>query len=358
MLKIVPKDGFTQMQSIERPADIIAKAASNDAIVKNAWYIAAWSNEVSQELLARRIADEPMVLYRSSDGTAAALLDRCPHRKYPLSAGKLDGDVVQCGYHGFRFDTDGTCLSVPGQVKVPLSANVRSFPLVEQFGQIWVFPGDPALADAAKIPHVPWTGDWWTTTGHAPLNARAGLLIDNLLDLSHETYIHAGIGSPEVAETPIEVERDGDVLWVRRKMYGVACPPNYAKSSGLSSPIDRSQEIQFFAPSFYVLHVRVAAAGDTGPGILSKVVYGITPETKHTTHNFYGICRDLPRDPHKRPFSGQRNTVQEDTDALERLERALIADPDNVPEVSIGIDRGGLLGRRMIADLLRKEAQI
>jgi hypothetical protein len=65
----------------------------------------------------------------------------------------------------------------------------------------------------------------------------------------------------------------------------------------------------------------------------------------------------LPRDPHKRPFSGQRITVQEDKEALERLERALVADPDNVPEVSIGIDRGGLLGRRMIADLLRKEAQ-
>jgi len=174
------------MQSIERPADIIAKTASNDGIVKNAWYLAAWSDEVSQELLPRRIAEEPMVFYRSSDGTAAALLDRCPHRKYPLSAGKLDGDLVQCGYHGFRFDTDGTCLSVPGQVKVPLSANVRSFPLVEQFGQIWVYPGDAALADPAKIPHVPWTSEWWSTTGLSPLNARASLLIDNLLDLSPE----------------------------------------------------------------------------------------------------------------------------------------------------------------------------
>jgi vanillate O-demethylase monooxygenase subunit len=346
------------MQSIERPADIIAKTTSNDGIVKNAWYLAAWSDEVSQELLPRRIAEEPMVFYRGSDGTATALLDRCPHRKYPLSAGKLDGDVLQCGYHGFRFDTVGTCLSVPGQTKVPLSANVRSFPLVEQFGQIWVFPGDAALADPAKIPNVPWTSEWWSTTGLGPLNARASLLIDNLLDLSHETFIHPGIGSPEVAETPIEVERDGDVLWVRRKMYGVECPPNYAKSSGLSTPIDRSQEIQFFAPGFYVLHVRVAAAGDTGKGHLTKVVYGITPETKHTTHNFYGICRDLPRDPHKRPFSGQRITVQEDKEALERLERALVANDDNVPEVSIGIDRGGLLGRRIIAEMLRKEAQV
>src|ERR1019366_7932003 len=100
------------------------------------------------------------------------------------------------------------------------------------------------------------------------------------------------------------------------------------KSSGLTSPIDRWQEIQFFAPSFYVLHVRVAKAGDEGPGMLSKVVYGITPEPAHTTHNFYGICRNLPRDPNNKPFSGQANTVQEDTDALELLERWLVTDPE------------------------------
>ena len=347
------------MRSLERPADIISKLAPSDAIVKNAWYLGAWSDEITHALFARRIADEPMVFYRTGDGAAVALVDRCPHRRFPLSAGSLDGDVLQCGYHGFRFDSAGSCLSVPGQAKVPLSANVRSFPLVEQFGQIWVFPGDPTLADPAKIPHVPWTSEWWSSTGCEPLKARASLLIDNLLDLSHETYIHAsGIGSPEVAETPIEVERDGDVLWVRRKMYGVECPPNYAKSSGLSSPIDRSQEIQFFAPGFYVLHVRVAKAGDTGKGFLSKVVYGITPETARTTHNFYGICRDLPRDPNNKPFSGQRNTVREDTECLELLERWIVADPDTIPEVSIGIDRGGLLGRRIIGEMLRRESML
>ena len=100
-----------------------------------------------------------MVFYRSERRHGRRARRPLPASEFPLSAGKLDGDVLQCGYHGFRFDTDGTCLSVPGQTKVPLSANVRSYPLVEQFGQIWVFPGDPALADPAKIPHVPWTAN-------------------------------------------------------------------------------------------------------------------------------------------------------------------------------------------------------
>jgi phenylpropionate dioxygenase-like ring-hydroxylating dioxygenase large terminal subunit len=346
------------MQTIERPADIVAKTAPSDAIVKNAWYLGAWSHEIAANaLFPRRIAGEPMVFYRDAQGGIVALLDRCPHRRFPLSAGKLDGEVLQCGYHGFRFGTDGSCLSVPAQTKVPPSANVRAFPAVEQFGQIWVFPGDAALADVSKIPHVPWTSEWWSDTGHGPLNARASLLIDNLLDLSHESYLHAaGIGTPEVAETPIEVERDGDVLWVKRRMFGVECPPNYRKSTGFTGLIDRSQDIQFFAPGFYVLHVRIAQAGDTGKGFLSKVVYGITPETARTTHNFFGICRDIPREPNGKQFTGQRATVQEDKDALELLERWIVEESGNVPEVSIGIDRGALLGRRIIADMVRREA--
>jgi phenylpropionate dioxygenase-like ring-hydroxylating dioxygenase large terminal subunit len=342
---------------IDRPADIIAKVGPSDAIVKNAWYLGAWSNEVADgALFARRIADEAMVFYRTSAGISA-LADRCPHRKYPLSKGNLKGDVLECGYHGFTFDGAGSCLSVPGQANVPRSANARSYPVVEQYGQIWVFPGDAALADTAKIPHAPWTTEWWSAYGVEPLNARSSILIDNLLDLSHETFLHSGIGTPEVAETPIDVHRDGDVLWVKRTMRGVECPPNYAKSTGLTSPIDRSQDIQFFAPSFYVLHVRIAKPGDDGPGHQSKVIYAITPETARTTHNFYGICRDIPRTPGEAPYTNQINTVREDTDALELLERWLVADPDNVPEVSIGIDRGGLLGRRMIAEMVRKEAK-
>ena len=175
--------------------------------------------------------------------------------------------------------------------------------------------------------------------------------------LARNLHSRVGIGTPEVAETPIEVERDGDVLWVRRKMYGVECPPNYAKSTGLSSPIDRSQEIQFFAPSFYVLHVRIARPAIPVPGLLSKVVYGITPETKRTTHNFYGICRDIPRDPQPRPYSGQRNTVREDTEASSCSNARSSPIPTTFPEVSIGIDRGGLLGRRMIAEMVRREAK-
>ena len=330
----------------------------SDAIAMNAWYVAAWSGEVSTALLPRRIAGKALVLFRTQRGVTA-LADRCPHRAFPLSAGRLDGDVLTCSYHGFQFDAGGTCLGVPGQARAPGSANARTYPVVERDGAIWVFPGDSARADAAAIPAHPWLTQWWSALGHETIAARASLLIDNLLDLSHETFLHArGIGTPEVAETPIEVERHGDVLHVSRRMYGVACPPSFQASTGLRSPIDRTQEIQFFPPSFYVLHSRLAPAGDTGHGFHNKVVYGITPETARTSHLFYGVCRELDgrgEIPEAARQSTQSRTVGEDKRALELLEAEIAAEPDAPPEVSIGIDRGGLLGRRMIAELVARE---
>jgi len=75
--------------------------------LRNAWYMAGWSDEVGTALLRRRLLGEPILLFRKEDGTAAALTDRCPHRFAPLSAGTRDGDTVRCAYHGLAFDAAG-----------------------------------------------------------------------------------------------------------------------------------------------------------------------------------------------------------------------------------------------------------
>ena len=161
---------------------------------------------------AGRSSGEPLVFYRTEDeGTPVALHDRCVHRRYPLSESGLDGDRIVCGYHGFTYDTTGACVYVPGQKRVPRTARVASYPVVEQDSLIWVWIGDPALADPQTIPraqHLAAPG-WVTVRGMEPIDADYGLLVDNLLDLSHETYLHGGyIGTPEVAETPITTEVD------------------------------------------------------------------------------------------------------------------------------------------------------
>src|SRR5204863_342447 len=85
----------------------------------NCWYMAATSDEVGRDLLARRLLGTEVVLYRAGSGDVVAMEDRCVHRAYPLSAGRLDGDRLVCGLHGFVYDPDGTCVDVPSQKNVP-----------------------------------------------------------------------------------------------------------------------------------------------------------------------------------------------------------------------------------------------
>ena len=87
--------------------------------VLNAWYVAAWSHEVDRTPVHRTVCEIALVLYRRQDGTAVALEDRCAHRAYPLSAGQVKGDSIECGYHGFAYGPDGGCTRVPAQSAHP-----------------------------------------------------------------------------------------------------------------------------------------------------------------------------------------------------------------------------------------------
>jgi phenylpropionate dioxygenase-like ring-hydroxylating dioxygenase large terminal subunit len=332
------------------------------ALVHGHWYVAAFAGEITREPLRRVVLDEPIVFYRREDGTVAALFDRCAHRSYPLSRGKVEGDTIVCGYHGFAFDACGTCVAVPGQAEIPRAARVRAYPVVESGPFVWVWTGAADAADASRIPDHRWARDpgWVTFTNKALVNVRYGLLLDNLLDLSHETYIHAAtIGTPDVAQTPIATEVDGLTVRVSRRMIGAECPPFYQTATGIQGRIDRSQDIEMHVPAFYVLHVRIAETGDVGAGYHVKIMYAITPESANTTHDFWAVSRNFALDQtwvSEKMAAIQDAIVNEDVVALEALERSL-PDDGYVPEVSINIDRGGLQVRRLVHELIRVQAE-
>ena len=332
------------------------------AIPRNQWYVAAYSQEVGDDLLGRTICGEPIVLYRTGDGTAVGLADRCVHRRYPLSLSGRDGDRIVCGYHGFTYEPSGACVYVPGQTRVPRTARVPSYPVVEQDSLVWVWIGDPAGADPTAIPRAPWLDQpgWTVVRGMEPLAARFGLLVDNLLDLSHETYLHGGyIGTPEVAETPIttEVDEDAGIVRVSRRMADVACPPFYAQSTGIEGRIDRWQDIEYHPPCLYLLHSRIAPTGvaDESAAFHAEIVYAITPETEHTTHDFWMVARDFDLDDEAvSEYLAKSNStvVMQDIVALNALEQASAAEPVGFQELSINIDTGGLAARRLLQKLL------
>lgn len=335
-------------------------------IARNQWYVAAYGREIGPELFSRTVCGESILFWRTRAGAVTAVSDRCVHRRFPLSQAptRLVDDQVVCGYHGFTYGSDGRCVAVPGQTRVPRTARLTSYPVSEQDSFVWVWIGEPESAERTPIPRAPWlTGEGWTTvSGMEPLAARYGLLVDNLLDLSHETYLHGGyIGTPEVAGTPIttEVDEDAGVVHVSRRMDDAECPPFYARSTGLSGRITRWQDIEYTPPCLYLLHSRIAPVGSvprpdgSDPDAFHvEVVYAITPETEHSTHDFWAVARDFAlEDQEVSDFLAEQNrtVVLQDVAALDVLERVVATDPPGSQELSINIDTGGLAARRMLA---------
>ena len=343
---------------------------SSTTVPRAQWYAIAADDEVGRDLLSRTVAGEHLVLFRTTAGDPVAMADRCSHRNFPLSAGALVDDEIQCGYHGLRFDACGRCTWVPGQDRIPSRADVPIRPLVRRGPWLWVWMGDPSSPDESRLPAMPWAdpdnAEWTTVHGMEPLAARFGLLVDNLLDLSHETFLHAGyIGTPEVAETPITTDFDEahPVVRVSRRMESVECPPFYAESTGLQTPIDRWQDIEYHAPGCYLLHVRVAPAGSvpaedgSDPDAARvEVMYAITPVDDHHTLDFWSVSRNFAvDDPEMSGFFAKMNreVVLQDVEALELIERRLGAEWHPV-EVSFKIDTGALAARRLVASLLER----
>jgi phenylpropionate dioxygenase-like ring-hydroxylating dioxygenase large terminal subunit len=112
------------------------------------WYPVAWAEELKVgKTLARRFAQLPIALYRGGSGQVFALEDRCAHRQVPLHLGVVCGDELKCHYHGWTYNRTGKCVNVPYLGADRLPTGVKSYPVREVDGLIFVFPGDPALAE-------------------------------------------------------------------------------------------------------------------------------------------------------------------------------------------------------------------
>lgn len=197
--------------------------------LRDCWYAAAWPEEVTSAPIRRTFLDQPIVIYRLENGDPVALLDRCPHRLVPLSLGTLiGGNELQCAYHGLRFDRHGVCTANPdGNHAIPPGARVRSFPLRSHCGLLWIWLGDPKLADAADIPNFETFGDianYRFATGYAHVAANYQLITDNLLDLSHVEFLHPQLKPGGDFTSRHEVRQDGERVWSMFWRYN--CLPN------------------------------------------------------------------------------------------------------------------------------------
>jgi vanillate O-demethylase monooxygenase subunit len=327
--------------------------------VRNAWYAAAWSEEIGRDLVERWICGVPIVFYRREDGTAVALEGTCPHRQYPLALGRLKGDHIECGYHGITFGCDGACARVPGEQRAPAAMRVRAFPLHERGGLIWLYAGDPGGADPAKITEQ-WLGTpaWTAVHGTKILEGRAQLLIENLMDLSHVAFLHPEtIGNSSVAETPIVTEVLPDCVRATRLMKNIQPPALFAKF-GVSARIDRTQ-IAEFHPPYMVLTRATAASTEPGyPTLNFVVIHCVTPETATRTRYNWAVARDYALDDPAVSEAWQTGSswiFDQDVAALNAQEARLQRLPADHIELSIPGDAAALAARKLVKQLAALE---
>jgi vanillate O-demethylase monooxygenase subunit len=334
---------------------------------RNAWYVAATPDELGRELLGRTLLDRPVVLYRREDGTPVALEDRCSHRFLPLSKGYLVGDVVQCGYHGLEFDCTGACVHVPGQKSVPADAGVAAFPLCEKWRFVWIWMGDPALADQALIPEI-WRNEHpdWTVVVGEPIHMRGDyrLVADNLLDPSHVSFVHRStLGTNVVAEIPQIATQDGDTVRVTRWILDSPPAPVYAKLGKFDGNVDRWQIMTFTPPSMVEVDMGSCVAGsgaqqgDRSHGIELRAYNLVTPETAESSFYFWTHVRNFAIDDAAVTEMVRGNFVEtfaEDVAVIEAVQDGLKRYAD-APVINLAVDAGAIRARRVIDDMVGQE---
>jgi len=334
--------------------------------LRNQWYLAAWSNEVGRTPLARRIAGEPVVFWRTQTGKPAAFEDRCPHRLAPLSKGQVVGDALQCGYHGVRFDAAGICVHVPGQDEIPARGHVRAYRLEERWGWVWLWLGEPDRADPQRIPDFHWQAEpgWAPIGGTLHFKAHYQLLLDNLLDLSHEAFLHQNtIGNRAVADVPAEMSSEGDSVRVTRLMRDVPAPPLFVRARGFKTNIDRLQDISFAPPCYITINVRATPVGSNDPSqaLEWRVLNALVPETERTTHYFWGLPRRFSVD--DRDMDGMLDaaivrTFREDQAMLEAQQEVMEERSLDTRTLATQVDAGPSRARSIIARLAREEQRV
>lgn len=330
----------------------------------NCWWVAAFSHEIGDALLGRWLLDTPVLLYRTEAGEAVAMEDRCPHRGAPLSLGCRKGDAVQCGYHGFTFDTEGACINVPS-MKAPLSAaRVRSFPVVERPPYVWIYLGDPeAMADVPPPHRLSWTEDDAFALVHGRMDVAANymLLKENVLDLTHFGYVHASTFKITDWVDPPSFESEGDTTSYRQQFRQSPLPPVFAEPLGIASgtPYDRENYGSFVSPALQIAAVDLKDPQTGAATGRFRISHATTPIDRNHMHYFWLLGRDYGTDPQAMQALEDITKVgfAEDEAMIEAIQKTADRDPRGAgaPEISVKMDTAGIQARRIVKRWIARE---
>ena len=336
--------------------------------LKNCWYVAGWSKNYGRELKAEKYLGENVVIYRKQDGTPVALEDACPHRKLPLSKGALSEDSIICGYHGLTFNDKGQCSDSPTQRgMMPSRAVVKSYPIVDKYRLLWIWMGNPELADPDTIfPIDNFESPTWGYTDGGVMDIKCNYLwvCDNLLDPSHVAWVHvtsfAGAGTDD---EPLEIKKTDRGVIVSRWIHGNPPSPYYADLVKFDGNCDRLQHYEMCIPAVALNKSIYTPEGTGGQGkaYIDKTYINIsynfmTPLDQDNTRYFWFQHRNT--DPQDKDISAKMNdgalmAFLEDKGILEDVHLGM-KNP-STPNIDLGLDAGAKLFRKFLGRKIEEE---
>jgi vanillate O-demethylase monooxygenase subunit len=336
-------------------------ADEDTPFIRNCWYVACFSSDVEDgKLFSRVLLGEPVVFYRLRDRTVAAMKDRCPHRSFPLSAGRLVDDEIVCGYHGMRYRSDGRCTSVPTQQRAAGAITTRAYVVVEQAPLVWIWIGDPAHAATTTPPTEHWmleNSSWASSRSYLKVASSYVFLHENLLDLSHLTFLHANtFGTPDYALAPYETHIGADVIEVKRAVQPTRLPPMYAEPLGLTD-VDAARIVTstYKTPGLSISAVvlrDLTKPEATREDHHIRTAQLVTPCDRDHVHYHFVVSRDFATgstDVTDFILESLLAAFAEDVFALESIAKTRQLDPDpHFREFSVASDRAGVTLRRWL----------
>jgi phenylpropionate dioxygenase-like ring-hydroxylating dioxygenase large terminal subunit len=336
----------------------------------NAWYVGAFSHEVTDEApFSRVICGKPVVFYRDTNGGPVALFDQCPHRGLPLSDGRLVGDgSIACGYHGVEFGADGACKRLTTAGKIPPAMKTQSFPLVEKWQWIWIWPGDPTLADPALIPDhdaMKLTAPGWYARADMVLHWQGNYLLqlENVSDALHLKYLHGDkVDDGRIGAAMPSVETDGVIVRTNAGVDNTPVVPLELWSGFDVDPdelVDRHALSETIAASVgrFENSIRRCKAPDAPRQIVAGNI-AVTPETMTTHWAFYGNSTNFePRVPDNDQLVTLLGILEEDRECMRRIQETIDLVGAEETDVSVAYDERTIRLRRVIADMLRAEGR-
>lgn len=334
--------------------------------LRNAWYMAAWADEVQPEIIFHRmLLDEPIAFFRRADGQVAALRDRCPHRFVPLHLGRIVGDAIQCAYHGLEFDCSGACTRNP-HGNIPKAARVRAYTVIERHGVVWIWMGNGVDATPDTIPDFTFMhavtpsaasrGYLWTESSYK-------LVADNVMDLSHADFLHSdSVGGGAFTRSKPTVKEAGVGLCITWENTNEKALPAYDKY--LPQPgqaVDFRTQVHWSAPAIMKLDIAITPTGRPyEEGLLTHNAHIVTPETAGTSHYFFWLTRQFHMDDEE--VNARRQAIMfnafnnEDKPMLREQQLAMGTDDlFSLNPILLSTDAGAVRARRKLDQLISEE---